>query len=246
MKRLAVLLPLLLLAATVGCQTNPKFQEYNDRVDEEMGPVMKVPVYLWDRFLDLTDIVQLNLAFGGGALFNVHATKAFQFGGGYRDGVCFGLQPRSFGMWHEIRGEGGISFAPFFLLYYKDYSQEALWGTTTLFDRDIQLEGMDYLSNRVTHVGDVGISVHAIVGLDLNVSPFQFLDFVFGFFGMPFLVPVDPIGFGTELDLGNDDLRARKVRNDYDGLNYYAYYLEEDLVNIKCTECGCEVCICNQ
>jgi len=242
MKKLIVLIPvLMLLACTFACQTNPKMEAYDDQVDEELGLAMKVPVYFWDRFLDLTDVVQLNLGFGDGFLFNIHATKLFQMGLGYRDGVCVGLMPRSFGMWHEDRVEGGVAFPIFFGdLYYKNLQREALFGTPTLFDHDVCFTGADHRSNDSHHWSDLGFSLHLFVlGLDAELSPVQVFDFVFGFFGMPYLIPVDPIGFGTELDIANDDMRARLVRNASD-MPYYLYNQDSRPGTKAC--CGGEDC----
>ncbi|MBU0756043.1 MAG: hypothetical protein KJ645_12945 [Planctomycetes bacterium] len=209
----------------VGCQTNPKFAAYDEKVDENMGMGAKIPLYFWDRFLDLTDVAQVNLGFGDGFLVNAHATKWMQLGAGYRDAVCFGFMPRSFGMWYDNRTEGGIAVPPFMNLYYKEQCREALWGSSTLFNHDVSYKGADYLCNDTAHWSDFGVSLHFfLIGLDVNVSPFQVFDAFFGFLGMPFLIPIDPIGFGTEIDVGNDDLRARNVRNASD-LNYYNYTL---------------------
>ena len=228
MRKITLLISILLICSAMGCQYSQNFSDYNDKVDDETGFIMKVPVYFWDRFLDLTDIVQVDLGFGGGALLNVHVTKGFQLGAGYRDAVCFGLLPRSFGMWYEERSEVGLAivFTPFQGLYYKEYAREGLWGTTTLFDRDVFVEGQDHMTNEVTHSCDIGVTVHALMGIDVNVSPYQAFDFVFGFLGMPFLVPVDPVGVGTELDVANDDTRARKVRNADPDMPYYNYGIE--------------------
>ena len=228
MKNRIVLFSILALVLIVtGCQTNAKFADYNDKVDEHYGIATKVPVYFWDRFLDLTDIVNLDMGFGDGFLLNVHATKWWQMGGGYRNGVCFGVLPRSFGMWYEDRTEGGVAVAPLFNLYYKNMDREALWGTTTLFDHDVSYKGVDYMNNKTSHWSDIGLNFHFFLfGLDAGVSPYEIFDFVFGWFGMPWLIPVDPVGFGTEVDAANDDLRARKVRNDDSDLPYYGYTLD--------------------
>jgi len=214
-------LSIVFIVALVGCQTNPKFESYDNTVQDMMEEESTNPVcvYLLDRFLDLTDIVQLNLAIGDGGLFNLHITKAFQLGFGKRDGVCFGFMPRSFGMWHEDRQEGGLRISPY-MVYYKKCDREALWGTTTLFDHDCSFEGADHKNNCVTDASAIGLSTQGYLGVDVNVSPFQVADFIFGFFGMPFIIPVDPIGFGTEIDVPNDDFRARKARNSSD-LPYY-------------------------
>jgi len=228
MKKITLLLSLLLILASFGCQSNPKLNEYDKQVDEEISLAMKVPVYFWDRFLDLTDIVQVDLAFGDGFLFNLHSTKWMQVGAGYRDGVCFGFLPRSFGMWYEDRTEGGVAFLPIANMYWKNIKREALWGSTTLFDHDVEYKGVDHMS-KVGNWHDLGVSLHlAVIGADVTVSPFQAFDFVLGFFGMPFLIPIDPIGFGSEIDVANDDVRARKVRND-SAMPYYNYPLNPQL-----------------
>lgn len=230
MRNKIVLMAVLGLILAVGCQTNPKFDSYNDKVDEEMGMIEKIPLYFWDRFLDITDVAQVNLGFGDGFLLNAHATKWLQLGAGYRDGVCFGFMPRSFGMWYDNRLEAGMALPPLMNLYYKQQCREALWGSTTLFDHDVCYEGVDHMCNGTAHWSDFGVSLHLfLVGLDVGVSPFQVFDAFFGFIGMPFVIPVDPVGFGTEVDMGNDDVRARHARNDSD-LPYYKYTLDE---------CGC-------
>ena len=188
MRNLAVLMLALFVVGSIGCQTNPKFKDYDKKIDEKISPVQKIPTYFKDRLLDLTDIGQVNLAVGRGALANLHGTKGLQFGVGYRDGVCFGYAPRSFGMWHESRTEGGFALAPLMHLYYKNCSREALWGTSTLFERDTCFRGADHLSNDISHYSDIGFSLHALLGLDVNISPFQIFDFVTGFFGMPFQI----------------------------------------------------------
>lgn len=245
MRKLSILLSILMFAAILGCQSNPKFTNYNDQVDEEMGAVQKIPVYVWDRFLDLTDIIRLNLGFGDGFLLNAHATKWLQLGGGYRDGMCFGIMPRSFGMWHEDRSEGGIVLAPILNYYFKNYTREALWGTTTLFDHDVSYKGMDYMNNKTRHWSDIGLDLHFFLfGIDASISPYEIFDFVFGIFGAPWIAPVDPVGVGTEIDVANDDLRARKVRNDSD-MPYYNYTLDPRPKE-KCPGCDDEPCGCEK
>jgi len=222
------------LALTVGCQTNPKFEKYSERVYQETGTFQKFYTYFWDRLLDLTDIVYLDLSVGDGSLFNLHFTKHLQVGAGYRDAVCFGVMPRSFGMWQDDRVEGGVAIPLLANFYYKKQHREALWGTQTLFDHDISYNGPDYLTNETAHWSDIGFSFHGfLAGMDFGISPFEIYDFILGFFGMPFILPVDPMGFGTEIDVANDDVRARKFRNTSD-LNYYEYlqdpsdYIEHD------------------
>jgi hypothetical protein len=244
MKKLTVLLTILVVALSLtSCQTNPKFQAYNDQVDEEQSMAMKVPGYFWDRFLDLTDIVTFDLGFGDGFLFNAHATKWLQLGVGYRDGVCFGVLPRSFGMWYENRKEGGLALAPFVGLYFKNLQREALWGTTTLFEHDVLYQGVDHMSNDTSHWSAIGVNLHLfLVGVDAGISPYEIFDFIFGWFGMPFLVPVDPVGFGSEVDTANDDLRARKVRNDSD-MPYYDFLLDpHPSATANPAAGGCEKC----
>jgi len=226
MKNIIILISMLLVLTSIGCQTSPKLVDYNDQVDQEYSALTKVPVYFWDRFLDFTDIAQLNLGFGDGFLMNMHLTKWMQMGVGYRDGVCVGFMPRSFGIWHEDRTEGGLAFMPLTSMYWKDIKREALFGTQTLFNHDTCYAGVDHMSNDIAHWSDLGVSLHLfLIGADLNLSPFQAFDFVFGFFGMPWLIPVDRVGFGTEIDVGNDDVRAREFRNDSD-LPYYNYTLD--------------------
>lgn len=226
MKKIVLGLGVLALLGTSGCQhsykftSTPEFEDYSREVNQWTG-TEKVGIYFKDRFLDLMDIVQFDLSVGDAFLFNAHATKWLQAGGGYmNNGLRWGLLRRSAGTWSDDRVEGGLAAG--FNLYWVDINRQPIWGTSTLFEHQFTYEGPDYLSNKDRHWSDFGLTAHPFfVGGNVNVSPYEALDFVLGVFALPSIYagPASP-----EMDLADDDTRAR-LREKYD-LPYYQYTLE--------------------
>ena len=226
MKKLILGLGALALLATTGCQhsmkfeSSPEFEAYSQEVNEWTGSE-KLGIYVADRFHDLMDIAQFDLAVGDGFLLNAHATKFLQVGGGYmNNGLRWGHLKRGWGAWSDDRVEGGIACG--FNLYWEDVERQAVWGTPGLFTNDYAYEGPDYLDSHGRNWSDIGAHAHLFwIGLNANVSPFEAVDFVTGIFGLPniYLTPLSP-----GMDLGDDDTRAR-LRAKYD-LPYYEYTLE--------------------
>lgn len=233
----AMLAAVALGLSLVGCQSSYKFEEsesykaYRKEVDQWTG-LEKVGIYFKDRALDLTDIVTADLSLGDGFLVNAHATKFLQAGGGFFNGLRYGLLRRSFGTWHDDRTEGGIAAG--FNLYWVDVKRTPIWGTSTLFDQEFKYEGPDYLDNRDRHWSDFGATVHfAFLGASLNVSPFQLVDFVAGVFAIPSIYPTI---LGPEMDPADDDTRAR-LRAKY-GLPFYEYSLERESKEMRMAGSG--------
>lgn len=226
MKNVILGLGAALMLGTAGCQqsykftSSPEFQDYSREVNEWTGSE-KIGIYLKDRFLDLFDVLTGDLSVGDGFLANAHLTKWAQIGGGYmNNGARWGLLKRASGLWSDDRVEGGVAAG--FNLYWVDLKRTPVWGTSTLFDHEFAYEGPDYLDNHDRHWSDVGATLHvAWIGLNVNASPFEFVDFVLGILALPsvYAGPLSP-----EMDLGDDDTRAR-LREKYN-LPHYEYTLE--------------------
>ncbi len=226
MNKLVLGVAALAVVATVGCQhsykftSSPEFEAYSREVNEWTG-MEKTGIYLKDRFLDLTDILQFDLSVGDGFLANVHATKWLQIGGGFmNNGLRWGMLKRSAGTWSDDRVEGGVAAG--FNLYWVDLARTPVWGTSTLFENEFAYEGPDYLDNHDRHWSDFGATLHLFwIGANINASPFELLDAVLGIFALPSIYagPLSP-----EMDLADDDTRAR-LREKYN-LPHYEYTLE--------------------
>jgi len=226
MKKIILSLGALALVTSTGCQQSykftsaPEFERYSREINEWTG-LEKTGIYLKDRFLDLFDVVQFDLSLGDGFLVNAHATKWLQAGGGFLNhGLRWGMLKRSMGTWSDDRVEGGLAAG--FNLYWVDIERMPIWGTSTIFEHEFAYEGPDYLSNHDRHWSDVGGNLHfAWLGANVNVSPYEAIDFVLGVLALPSIYagPLSP-----EMDLGDDDTRAR-LRAKYD-LPHFEYTLE--------------------
>lgn len=226
MTKVALSVGALALLSTTGCQhsykftSNPAFEAYQQEINQWTGNE-KIGIYLKDRALDFFDILQADVSAGDGWVANAHVTKWLQAGGGYMNhGLRWGLLKRAAGTWSDDRVEGGVAAG--FNLYWVDIERIPIWGTSTLFEHEFSYEGPDYLCNRDRHWSDVGAQLHmAWVGASVNFSPCEAMDFMMGLFAFPSIY-AGP--FSPELDVGDDDTRAR-LREKYD-LPHYEYTLE--------------------
>lgn len=133
--------------------------------------------YFRSRFYDMLDIVDFSVGAGPGFLVNVHATKLAQAGIGYSRMWQAGMRGRSFGVWKETRTEVGVS-----LLYYQRVNRERLSGWVESFRADkMDLDtSAVYANNNDRSFTGVGFTVHALLGVNVNVRPAQAADFVLG------------------------------------------------------------------
>ena len=173
-------------------------------------PLNPVLMYLSERGWDLMDI--MGLRFGGGDTFYVRAraTKLGIVGLGFFTGNWFGFRRRAAGYWREERIEGGVS-----LCYFIKYKREPVRGNSFLLsDRFPKLTpapdpwGTTEIQDPDFHWFDIGVGVGLIaVALDVEVSPREVLDFVFGIFCLdicqddgPYAKPVQarPLFFPAE------------------------------------------------
>jgi hypothetical protein len=212
MKRLLAVSGLVAVFAMTGCQSAPSYRAYTSET-QSWGYGRKVSTMFKDQFLDLADIVTVNLNAGEGLLVNARPTKLAQVGGGHFNGVKFGWNQRAVGFWREHRTEGGAS-----VLYYTDAEFVPVHGTRTLFDQGYVIEDFTILHNEDRHWLDIGASAHLLyLGGDVNVSPKEVFDFVLGLINIPLtLVPIHE-AFGIRrdnLDLSDDDT-ASVLRRKY-------------------------------
>jgi hypothetical protein len=133
--------------------------------------------YFLSRFYDMLDIVDFSVGAGPGFLVNVRATKLAQFVGGYSDAYRIGFRGRSAGIWRERRKEVGVS-----LLYYQKVERERIAGWVESFRSDtMDLDTTQiYANNNDRAFTGIGVTIHALVLVDINVRPMQALDFALG------------------------------------------------------------------
>ncbi|MHC4924528.1 MAG: hypothetical protein ACYTG4_10705 [Planctomycetota bacterium] len=160
--------------------------------------------YWKDRLLDLHDIVQFDVAVGRGFVVNVRPTEYGQLGLGWYDGAKVGWRKRASGWWTEDRVERG--FGPF---YWLEVKRSADWGTKTLFNHNYDYTGWDIWEEDTKAAerdwADVGASVVIFFfGADVNVSPVEIFDAVFGWDPISFIQNI--WGYHTpNFDLSGDD-----------------------------------------
>ena len=140
--------------------------------------------YFLSRWYDLCDCVDFSVGGGPGFLINARATKLAQIGFGYSDAYHVGFRGRSAGFWREKRKEVGVS-----LLYYQKIKRERITGWVESFRSDkMDLDTSAVYANAVDRgFTGVGVTVHALVLVDVNVRPMQALDFVAGWFTIDIL-----------------------------------------------------------
>lgn len=200
----------LVALAGVSCYSTQARKDVVDHADWSY-PGMVVDTTK-DLFLDLFDIVDLNLGFGDGILVDAQATKVLHAGLGWADAVRVGLRPRAFGLWSQRQAEYGLS-----IFYWRDINRQAVFGTSTLFDQSMSYVGFDLDHQRETgHWLDIGGNVHALLfGVEAAVSPKEALDFCLTSVKWVFtIVPVRSLlhlcGCDTlGLDLASDDTDSK-------------------------------------
>jgi len=133
--------------------------------------------YFLSRWYDLCDCVDFSVGGGPGFLINAHATKLAQVGFGYSDAYHVGFRGRSAGFWREKRHEIGVS-----LLYYQKIKRERITGWVESFRSEkMDLDTSAVYANAVDRgFTGVGVTVHALVLVDVNVRPMQAVDFALG------------------------------------------------------------------
>lgn len=218
----------LLVAGLFACQST-KDQEkfFRNDIDRESG-WHHLASYAKDVGYDFLDIVHLNVGLGKSGPFsiiggnigvvpwwlpmqlNAHVTKYAEAGFGSWSGYKFGWLGRGMGVWREERTEAGFALLPI-----QNYSVHAArvpyWGNSPLGDKYMDAHGFNIDLDQNRHWLDVGGSLHIIaLGFDVNVSPFEALDFVAGFFSNipnPAWVTTSDMPWDIGVDLADDDTR---------------------------------------
>ena len=215
----------LLLLGLCGCQSTPDQDKFfrND-IDRRSG-WHHLGMYAKDVGYDFLDIVTLDVGAGKAGpmplpipfnfplpvFFNLHATKYLEAGFGTFAGYKFGWLGRGLGVWREFRNESGMAILPI-----QNYSVHAErvphWGTEPLKEKYLDAHGYSINLDEDRHWGDFGLSLHVIgLGFDVNLSPFEALDFVGGIFGnYPSLawVSTSDMPWDLSIDLADDDTRV--------------------------------------
>ena len=221
---------LVLLAAT-GCQsTSDQDKMFRNDIDRESG-WYHTKAYFTDLGLDFMDIFTLNVGAGkpGPYLvqYNAHLTKYAEIGHGSWSGYKAGLLGRGFGIWREERhmgvvpaggalAFGGIPWLPTVSLgpvqnHYEDVCRVPYCGTPELADKHLVARGYNINLDDNRHWSDIGASLHVLaVGLDVGVSPYEALDFVFGLAGNypnPNWIAGTDMPWDIGYDMADDDTR---------------------------------------
>ncbi|MGD0093575.1 MAG: hypothetical protein ABSE73_27005 [Planctomycetota bacterium] len=140
--------------------------------------------YFLSRWYDLVDIMDFSFGAGPGLMFQVHATKFAQAGGGWSDAYHVGFRGRSAGIWREQRKEVGVS-----LFYYQKVQRERITGWVESF----RTEKMDldtsaaYSNNNDRSFFGIGAMAQLGVMVNVNVRPMQAVDFIMGWVGIDVL-----------------------------------------------------------
>lgn len=216
----------MLLVALCGCQATPDTDKFFRNDYDHWSGGEKMMTYARDVGYDFCDIFTVDLGWGktaNGAItsnpiipaastipffnwvfFNVHVTKYAEIGFGNWSGYKAGMLGRGMGVWREERYEGGFGLG-----VIQNYSVHAARvptrGNQPLATRYMEVHGYDIDLDQNYHWGDVGLSFHFFIlpGFDLNLSPFEALDFVFGVFNN-YPNPVEMTGTSMPWDIGTD------------------------------------------
>lgn len=198
-------------ALLTGCSTVSPEREEVDRQFRAEYPNAGSWTGVWflDRWLDLTDIVKADVAFGQGFGVNAHATEILQAGIGTWDGTSVGLRARSFGMWEEEKTHRGLG--PW---YWVDVERTPLWGTSHIAEHEYKYTGWDIMEQTGDKAIDhdwteIGASAQFLaIGAHVAASPLEAIDFLAG------LIPVGLVYnmFGANkpiFDISKDDTYSR-------------------------------------
>lgn len=149
----------------------------SDKDGEGLSIQRQAGHYFLNRWYDLIDCVDFSVGAGPGMMFNAHATKLVQVGGGYMNAKQVGFRGRNAGIWKEKRTEVGVS-----LLYYQKIEREHINGWVENFRTDkMDLDtSAIYANDHDRSFLGVGATVQAGIMVNANFRPMQALDFVLG------------------------------------------------------------------
>jgi len=224
----------LLLAALGGCQASPDEDRFFRYEHDRWSIGDKFKSYMTDVAYDVCDVFTVDVGWGKTAnghyhaspygyflanwiYLNVHLTKYAELGYGNWSGMKAGMLGRGMGVWREERYDGGFSLG-----LIQNYSVNAVRvptrGNSQLASRYLDAHGYNIDLDQHNHWGDFGASLYFFIlpGFDVNVSPFEALDAVAGFFNN-YPNPVELTGHAMPWDIGtdiaNDDTRPSNYDN---------------------------------
>jgi hypothetical protein len=175
------------------------------RTKVERSTRAKILLYLPDRLLDILDMVSFDLHVGPGAYANVHLTRGFQFGAGFRGVGGVG--------WHDHRSlgllgqaEAGVAFPA---VGAETYAGSVV-GTSGVFSSAGGNAGLHKPSSRVYQQFRDFWAIGAAftlgaIGVEVDFHPVQLADFLLGIGGLDILH--DDFAQTTGLRLTRSDRR---------------------------------------
>jgi hypothetical protein len=205
----------LLLVSVSGCQTTCDDEKFYKNDTDRLSGMCQFKSYLADTGKDFMDILTVGVGAGkaGPLLFhgNARVTKYAELGAGSWSGWTTGMLGRGIGTWREEKHEGGFAFL-FIQNYWASNERVPCCGTSGLRDKYLDAQGYDIDLDNNYHWADVGLSLHLIaVGFDLNVSPFEAIDAIFGLVGNypnPAHMSDNHMPWDIGTDVSDDDTRV--------------------------------------
>ena len=171
----------------------------------ERSTTAKILLYPLDRFLDLLDIVSLELHVGPGLYFNLHVTRALQAGIGFHGTGGLGWHDhRSFGVLGQA--ESGIVVVALGAQAYAG-SMAGTSGVRTTVDTLAGLhQPSDRMYRELRDYWAIGQSYTLLIlGSEWDVHPIEIADFFLGWGGIDILN--DDFAHTRGLDLGREERR---------------------------------------
>ncbi|MGQ0551657.1 MAG: hypothetical protein ACT4PU_00380 [Planctomycetota bacterium] len=184
---------------------------FRQRPQADRWFISKVLWYLPDRVLDILDVFSFDVHFGLGAFVNVHLTRFFQGGAGFRSVGGIG--------WHRHRSLGLMAQAEAGIVFPVAGTQAyggSIIGTSGIIVGSDSLAGMHRPSaefyQEYRDYWAIGAAVTAaIVGVDFDFHPVQLADALVGFAAVDFLN--DDFAHTRGLNLNSSDrLLVRELR----------------------------------
>jgi hypothetical protein len=137
--------------------------------------------YFANRGRDFVDMFGLRFSVGEGFVINPQFTKFLMFGQEVYDVAKVGFYGRNGGAWHEESTGGGVLF----LYDNASFERDPYWGTVTPVAGETHTNIRGFRSYRGERdIGDVGVTLHFLVGLGAEIRLTEVADFVVGLFGV--------------------------------------------------------------
>lgn len=219
--RLGAALSLVTLGTLGACQSTQDEDRFFRTEEDRWSASDKMMAYLKDTGYDFCDIFTLDLGWGKTAngeyhdhfyapilanwiFINVHLTKYLEVGYGNWSGYKVGMIGRGMGLWREENYDGGFNVG-LVQNYSVDMTRVPSRGNSQLASRYLDAHGYDIDLDKHNHWTDFGASLYFFIlpGFDVNVSPYEALDFVWGTLNN-YPNPVELTGHPMPWDIGTD------------------------------------------